>query len=127
MKPIEALRFLSRWAPCLHEDTGPVGYGDTKCHQCDRIWPKCQEIKNPEFDAYEEAYNIVLAALKDLEERYESQRGAILEFDRRHAAEGRYNRLFEQARKDGRSVIDAHLQAQEQMQAPNKDTSNEVD
>ena len=64
MKPIEALRFLSRWAPCLHEDTGAVGYGDIKCFECDRIWPKDQPITNSEHDAYEEAYSIVYAALE---------------------------------------------------------------
>jgi hypothetical protein len=118
MKPIEALRFLSRWAPCLHEDTGTVGYGETKCFQCDRIWPKDQPITRPQHDAYEEAYSIVYTALEDLEQRYESQRGAILEYERRAASESRYDRLFKRHLGNGLSVTEAHLHAQREMLRP---------
>ena len=44
MTPKEALRFMGRYTPCDHSDTATVGYGDTKCLECGRIWPKGEDV-----------------------------------------------------------------------------------
>lgn len=66
MTPKEALRFMGRYIPCDHSDTATVGYGDTKCLECGRIWPKGEDVTYASYNRFIEAYDVLIDTITRL-------------------------------------------------------------